>query len=89
MSRRFEYEADRDSVRFLGNPEAEIRSLAALYRKTDTPIERSHFLELFMTHPNFVNRVSAVAKLGSVSSSRVSQILCEAGITDGVPLPTH
>lgn len=89
MSRRFEYEADRDSVRFLGNPEAEIRSLAALYRKTGTPIERSNFQELFMTHPNLVNRISAVAKLGSVSSTRVSQILCEAGITDGVPLPTH
>jgi Zn-dependent protease with chaperone function len=89
VSRRFEYEADRDSVRLLGNPEAEIRSLAALYRKTGTPIERSNFQELFMTHPNFVNRVSAVAKLGSVSSSRMSQILCEAGITDGVPLPTQ
>lgn len=89
MSRRFEYDADGDAVRFLGNPEAEIRSLAALYRKTGTPIERSNFLELFMTHPNFVNRISAVAKLGSLSSSRVSQILCEAGITDGVPLPTH
>jgi Zn-dependent protease with chaperone function len=89
MSRRFEYEADRDSVRFLGNPEAGIRSLAALYRKTGMPIERSNFQEVFMTHPNFLNRISAVAKLGNVSSSRVSQILCEAGITDGVPLPTH
>jgi Zn-dependent protease with chaperone function len=89
LSRRFEYEADRDSLRLLDNPEAEIRSLAALYRKTSTPIERSNFLELFMTHPNFVNRISAVAKLGSLSSSRVSQILCEAGITDGVLLPTH
>jgi Zn-dependent protease with chaperone function len=89
VSRRFEYEADRDSLRLLDNPEAEIRSLAALYRKTSTPIERSNFLELFMTHPNFVDRISAIAKLGSVSSSRVSQILCEAGITDGVPLPTH
>jgi Zn-dependent protease with chaperone function len=89
MSRRFEYEADRDSLRFLGNPEAEIRSLAALYRKTGMPIERSNFQEVFMTHPNFLNRISAVAKLGNVSSSRVYQILCEAGITDGVPLPTH
>jgi Zn-dependent protease with chaperone function len=85
MSRRFEYEADRDAFRLLGNPEAEIRSLAALYRKTSTPIERSNFLELFMTHPNFVNRISAVAKLGSVSTTRVSQILSEAGITHGVP----
>jgi Zn-dependent protease with chaperone function len=85
MSRRFEYEADRDSVRFVGNPEAEMRSLAALYRKTGTPLERSNFLELFMTHPNFVNRISAVAKLGN----SVSQILCEAGITDDVPLLTH
>jgi Zn-dependent protease with chaperone function len=89
ISRRFEYEADGASVRFIGNPEAEIRSLAALYRKTSTPIERSNFLELFMTHPNFVNRISAVAKLGSVPTTRVSQILSEAGITDGVPLPTH
>ena len=89
ISRYFEYEADGASVRFIGNPEAEIRSLAALYRKTSTPIERSNFLELFMTHPNFVNRISAVAKLGSVPATRVSHILSEAGITEDVPLPTH
>jgi Zn-dependent protease with chaperone function len=89
ISRHFEYEADNASVRLVGNPEAEIRSLAALYRKTSTPIEHSNFLELLMTHPNFMNRISAVAKLGSVPSSRVSQILSEAGITDGVPFPTR
>lgn len=80
ISRRFEYEADLDALRFTGDPEAGIRALAALYEKTGAAVERSTFSELFATHPNLLNRVSAIARFGNIPSSRVSQIFAESGI---------
>jgi Zn-dependent protease with chaperone function len=89
MSRRCEYQADRDSALFTGNPEAEIRSLAALYSKTGTPTALSNLAELFMTHPSFTRRISAIARLGEIPAHRVSEILLDAGLTNGALLQTH
>jgi Zn-dependent protease with chaperone function len=89
ISRRFEYEADRDAALLTGNPEAEIRSLTALYRKTNSPVETSRFLELFMTHPALPNRISAIARAAGLSSDRAMAIISKAGLSDDVLLPTH
>jgi hypothetical protein len=67
-------------VLFTGNPEAGMRALAALYVKTGTPIERNGFIELFMTHPNLLRRISAIACVGHIPETRVSEILFESGI---------
>lgn len=80
ISRRFEYEADRDAVRFTGNAEAGICALAAVYAKAGAPIERSRFLELFATHPNILNRVFAISHLGNIPRNHVLEILADRGL---------
>jgi Zn-dependent protease with chaperone function len=82
ISRKFEYEADRDAVRLTGDPEAAVRALAALYVKTGAPVERNKFLELFRTHPNLLNRVSAIAHAGQIPQARVEEILFASGILE-------
>jgi Zn-dependent protease with chaperone function len=89
VSRRFEYEADRDSALFTANPEAAIRALVALYRKTGTPMERTRFLDLFTTHPGLRRRASAIARVSGIPDSRVSQMLSRVPLNDDVLLPSH
>jgi hypothetical protein len=59
-----------------------VRALAALYVKTGAPIERSQLLQLFMTHPNLLSRISAIAHAGHIPQTRVSEILFENGVID-------
>lgn len=87
VSRRFEYEADRDSALFSGNPEAAIRALVALYRKTGTPMERNRFLDLFTTHPGLRRRAFAIARVSGIPDKRVAQILSGSPLNADVLLP--
>jgi Zn-dependent protease with chaperone function len=80
VSRRFEYQCDREAVLLTGNPEAGVRALAALYVKASMPIQRSGFVELFMTHPKLLNRISAIARAGDIPETRLSEILFDSGI---------
>ena len=89
VSRRHEYEADRDAALLTENPEAEIRALVALYRKTNSPIENGRFVELFMSHPALANRIVAIAHLGGMHRERITKILADAGFTDDVLLATR
>jgi Zn-dependent protease with chaperone function len=89
VSRRFEYEADRDSALFTGNPEAAIRALVALYRKTGTPMERARFLDLFTTHPGLRRRAFAIARVSGIPDRRVAQMLTGAPLNADVLLPSH
>jgi Zn-dependent protease with chaperone function len=89
VSRRFEYEADRDSALFTGNPEAAIRALVALYRKTRTPMERARFLDLFATHPGLRRRAFAIARVSGISDRHVTQMLTGATLNDEVLLPSR
>jgi Zn-dependent protease with chaperone function len=86
ISRRFEYEADRDAALLVGSPQPGIRALAALYRKTGTPIEEGLLLELFMSHPSFANRTSALARVFGVPGVP-GTTSANTGISDGAPLP--
>lgn len=85
--RRFEYEADRSAARVTGNPDAAIRALTALYRKTRTPVERGRLLTLVETHPGLVDRIQALARPARISGGRGRKILSEASLPDAVLLP--
>jgi Zn-dependent protease with chaperone function len=89
VSRRFEYEADRDSALLTGNPEAAIRALIALYRKTGTPIERNRFLDLYTTHPGLRRRAFAIARVSGIVDRRIDQMLSGATLSADVLLPSR
>lgn len=80
FSRRAEFEADREAVRFTGDPETAIRALANLYRSTSTPVRSSSLSELFKTHPSLTKRVLAIAQAGEMPKDRMSKILNETGL---------
>lgn len=78
LSRRMEYAADREAVNFTGDPETAIRALAKLYQVSEVPIRCSRFTELFLTHPAFMRRVQAIARVGQLPDERVNDILRNA-----------
>jgi Zn-dependent protease with chaperone function len=76
-SRRFEYSADREAIEFTDDSETAIRALAKLHQVRELPAASDVFTELFMTHPTFVHRVSAVVNNGQISADRLTCILEE------------
>jgi Zn-dependent protease with chaperone function len=77
FSRRLEFAADQEAVRFTREPETAIRALARLLRSNDLPPQRGSFIQLFTTHPFFLQRARAVARFGDVSNARLNKILAE------------
>jgi len=88
VSRRFEYEADRESVELTGDPKTAVHALANLCRVTDTPISCGRLVELFLTHPSFGHRVAAIAHVGRMDPSSIDEILQHAGLIE-TKLPEH
>jgi Zn-dependent protease with chaperone function len=76
FSRRFEYQADRESAS--RNPEVEISSLVKLHRAAEAPIEFNVVTEMFLTHPSLIHRVEAIARRNGVPETRVEEILGKA-----------
>ncbi|MGA8367271.1 MAG: M48 family metallopeptidase [Candidatus Acidiferrales bacterium] len=83
LSRRFEYAADREAVKFTGDPETAIRALLSLYQVSAVPIRCNRFLELFQTHPALGRRARAIGRAGQLPAQRVADILRDAIISKG------
>lgn len=76
FSRRFEYQADRESAS--RNPEVEISSLVKLHRAAEAPFEFNVLTEMFSTHPSLIHRVAAIARCNGISGARAEEILGKA-----------
>jgi Peptidase family M48 len=76
-SRRFEYSADREAIKFTGDPEMAIRALAKLHQIRELLAASDTFNELFMTHPTFAHRVGAVVNNGQIKAEHLTRILAE------------
>jgi Zn-dependent protease with chaperone function len=87
-SRRAEFEADRESVLFTGDPETAIRALANLYQSVSAPVHCNKLSELFQTHPSLTKRVLAIAQAGEMPKGRVIKVLKETGLP-ALALDTH
>jgi Zn-dependent protease with chaperone function len=82
VSRRFEYEADRESVELTGDPRTAVYALANLCRVTGTPVTCGRLIELFLTHPSFRRRAEAIARVGKMDLNGIDEILQHAGLLD-------
>ena len=80
LSRRAEFEADREAVLYTGDPETAIRGLANLYKSASVPIRCNKLSELFQTHPSLTRRVLAIAQVGEMPKDRVTKVLKETGL---------
>jgi Zn-dependent protease with chaperone function len=80
-SRRFEYSADREAIKFTNAPEIGIQALAKLHRSRELPVASDVFTELFMTHPTFAHRVGAIVNYSQIPAERLPLVLEEAGLT--------
>src|SRR5258708_19772348 len=74
-SRRFEYSADREAIEFTDDSETAIRALAKLHQVRELPAASDVFTELFMTHPTFAHRLSAVLNTSPISTNHLTCIL--------------
>jgi Zn-dependent protease with chaperone function len=82
VSRRFEYQADRESVELTGDPKTAVHALANLCRVTDTPVSCGRLVELFLTHPSFRRRAEAIARAGKMDLNGIDEILQHAGLLE-------
>ena len=80
-SRRFEYSADREAIKFTHAPEIGVQALAKLHQSRELPAASDAFTELFMTHPTFAHRIGAIMKYGQIPADRLPLVLEEAGMT--------
>jgi Zn-dependent protease with chaperone function len=80
LSRRAEFEADREAVLYTGDPETAIRGLANLYQSASVPVRCNELSELFQTHPSLTKRVLAIAQVGEMPKDRVTRVLKETGL---------
>jgi Zn-dependent protease with chaperone function len=79
LSRRGgEWKADLDSVRWSGDPEALITGLTRFSRAHGMPLEWSAPISWMMAHPPTMERIRAIARAGSISNQRVSELLEES-----------
>jgi Zn-dependent protease with chaperone function len=74
-SRRCEYACDQKATEFTQNPQSTIRALVALYKKTNSSVTCSRFIELFESHPSLVHRVQAIAEVSGLPPDKVSEFL--------------
>jgi len=70
-SRRFEYSADREAIKFTHAPEIGVQALAKLHQSRELPAASDALTELFMTHPTFAHRVGAIVKYGQIAADRL------------------
>ena len=75
FSRRFEYQADRESAGTSRSPEIEISALIKLHRAAEAPLQFGALTEMFLTHPSLMHRVSAIARSGGIAETRVEEML--------------
>jgi Zn-dependent protease with chaperone function len=80
-SRRFEYSADREAIKFTDAPEVGVQALAKLHQSRELPAASDAFTELFMTHPTFAHRVGAIVNYGQIPADRLPLVLEEVGMT--------
>jgi Zn-dependent protease with chaperone function len=73
FSRRFEYQADRESAS--RSPEIEISSLIKLHRAADAPFQVNVLAEMFLTHPSLMHRIAGIARGSGISNARVEEML--------------
>jgi len=86
-SRRYEFASDQKAAEFTQNPQAVIRALAALYKKSKTPVTCGRIVELFESHPSLIHRVQAIAKISDLPSDKASEFLSRIDPPSGVTLP--
>lgn len=82
FSRRFEFAADQEAIDFTRDPESAIRALAILRQTAELPAQSTSITKLFMTHPPFNRRISAIAFAGDVPQERLHSILLNEGIAE-------
>ena len=89
LSRHQERGADRDSVRFSGDPEAMISALSKLMRLNNLPLQWGSGQGRLLTHPSVMERAEWIAKVGGIPPERARQV-AENGLADEgdrYPLP--
>jgi Zn-dependent protease with chaperone function len=86
FSRRFEYQADRESA--LRNPEIEISSLIKVHHAVEVPFKVNVLTEMFLTHPSLMHRVAAIARNSGISETRVEEMLWKGGLRKKAPTKT-
>ena len=80
-SRRFEYSADREAIKFTDAPDVGVQALAKLHQSRELPAASDGFTELLMTHPTFAHRVGAIVNYGQIPADRLPLVLEEAGMS--------
>ena len=76
--RTAEYQADLDSVRWSGDPEALITGLSRVSYAHDMPLEWHAPISWMMAHPPTMERLRAIARAGKLSDVRVAELLEES-----------
>ena len=69
ISRRFEFEADREALELTHNPQMTILALENLYRFVGVPDKSGWLIELFATHPGLVRRTRAIERCAAARKS--------------------
>lgn len=78
VSRRFEFTADAEGAKLVGDPEALISGLAKTHSLNLMPIQWSKWDEKLLTHPSTVRRANAIARRAGLPIERVPGILLSA-----------
>ena len=76
--RSAEYQADLDSVRWSGDPEAMITGLTRVSYAHGMPLEWHAPISWMMSHPPTMDRVRAIARAGKLSDSRIAELIEES-----------
>ena len=76
--RKAEYQADLDSVRWSGYPEAMITGLARVSYAHGMPLEWHPPISWMMAHPATMDRFRAIARAGSLSDARIAELIEES-----------
>jgi len=76
--RTAERQADLDSVRWSGDPEAMITGLARVSYAHGMPLDWHAPTSWMMSHPATMDRIRAIARAGRLSESRIAELLEES-----------
>jgi Zn-dependent protease with chaperone function len=78
--RKGEYTADRNSVRWVGDPEALITGIARVSYSHGMPLDWGAPISWMMAHPPTMGRIRAIALAGGITNARLEELLQESRI---------
>lgn len=85
VSRRFEYEADREAVELTGDLIAATQSLVDLYGRAQLPVEMGMMQRLLSSHPGLWQRIDAINCAGTVSADELAHAPAHVGKLTAAP----